>query len=214
MFRLLLAQIFILAVSGQEVACCAMHGEVGDNETWIPCNKLGIVQSGVFSSCCMLDGPPELRDICDKSGFCINSEGQFRTGLCTDKTWKSKTCVQACNKGDGADVSDMGFLTPCDRNSSTFCCGKEDNSCCNTDLAVTMEIQESVCTALFSTPNTNSERAFKPAAIGIGVAAGIILMVEALSAQWLWRQNRWIKLQIVQSSGTTSPTELQTLTQT
>lgn len=107
----------------------------------------------------------------------------------------------------------MGFLTPCDRNSSTFCCGKDDISCCNSDLAVTIGIQESVCTASEPTPNTSSQRAFTQAAIGIGVAAGIILMVEALSAQWLWRQNRWIKLQMVQSSGTIPPTELQTLMQ-
>ncbi|KAF4815447.1 hypothetical protein CGCTS75_v013021 [Colletotrichum tropicale] len=197
---------------GQEMSCYGINGLVGDNETWIPCNKLGLTQAGVFSSCCMLNGAPESRDICDKSGLCINSEGQFRTGLCTDKTWKSKTCVQACSsQRGGADISDMGFLTPCDRNSSTFCCGKDDISCCNSDLTVTIGVQEWVCTASEPTPNTSNKRAFKQAAIGIGLAAGTILMVEALSAQWLWRQNRRIKLQIVQSSGPSSPTELETL---
>lgn len=96
MFRLLLAPLFILAVSGQEVTCYALNGDIGDNTTWVPCNKLGLTQSGVFSSCCILDGPNESRDVCDKSGLCIDSEGNYRTGLCTDRTWNSKACVREC----------------------------------------------------------------------------------------------------------------------
>ncbi|KAF3809556.1 hypothetical protein GCG54_00012840 [Colletotrichum gloeosporioides] len=216
MFRLLLEPLFILAVSGQEVTCSALNGDIGDKTTWVPCNKLGLQQSGVFSSCCILDGPNESRDACDKSGLCIDSEGKYRTGLCTDKTWNSKACVQECvNEEAGANVSSMEFLTPCDWNTSTFCCGKDDRSCCNTDRAARIATEESVCTPSTADSDTNDSNkwAFKPSAIGIGVAVGLIVMVEALSAQWLWRQNRWMKLQIVEASETSPSTELRALMQ-
>lgn len=83
-------------VSAQEVSCYAPDGSVANNETYVPCNKLGITQSGVFSSCCALDGPADERDICSSSGLCINKQQQPQRGFCTDKTWKSKACVNIC----------------------------------------------------------------------------------------------------------------------
>lgn len=104
---LLMAALGLAArVLAQEAACYAPNGDLANNETYVPCNKLGINQSGVFSSCCALDGPPDQRDTCSSSGLCINRQGQPQRGYCTDRTWKSKACNHVCT-----DVQVRGVLS-------------------------------------------------------------------------------------------------------
>lgn len=96
----LLALGLIDPVRADEVVCYAPDGKtVGDNETYVPCNKLGITQSGVYSSCCQLDGDPDERDLCTTSGLCIRGSVLSR-GYCTDKTWGSPACVNVCTSKD------------------------------------------------------------------------------------------------------------------
>ena len=79
-----------------EVTCYAPDGmTVAPNDSFVPCNKLGITQQGIFSSCCLLDGDPSARDLCASSGLCVNG-GVVRREFCTDKTWKSPSCVRVC----------------------------------------------------------------------------------------------------------------------
>lgn len=91
----LLISAHTVSAQGQ-VTCFAPDGvTVADNETYVPCNKLGITQQGVHSSCCRLDGPAQDRDLCASTGLCIN-DGIIKRGYCTDKTWKSPACVNVC----------------------------------------------------------------------------------------------------------------------
>lgn len=91
-----LSLTLVVPILAQEAACYAPNGDLANNETFVPCNKLGVEQAGVFSSCCALDGPLKERDTCSSSGLCINRQGQPRRGFCTDKSWKSKACVHVC----------------------------------------------------------------------------------------------------------------------
>jgi len=79
-----------------EVTCYAPDGmTVAPNDSFVPCNKLGITQQGIFSSCCRLDGDAAARDLCAASGLCLNG-GVVRREFCTDKTWQSSSCVRVC----------------------------------------------------------------------------------------------------------------------
>jgi hypothetical protein len=86
--------------AAQEVECWAPDGEtLADNTTYVPCNKLGIQQEGVYSSCCNLDGKPGERDLCTTTGLCLNG-GVLSRGYCTDKNWDSPACVKVCTDDD------------------------------------------------------------------------------------------------------------------
>lgn len=89
-------------VRAEEVTCYAPDGvTIADNETYVPCNKLGITQTGIHSSCCRLDGDQDARDICSTSGLCTNQITNLLTrGYCTDKTWASAACVNVCTDPD------------------------------------------------------------------------------------------------------------------
>lgn len=95
------AQLVVLGLAAcataQEVTCWAPDGVTrGDNETYVPCNKLGIQQADVYSMCCALDGPADERDICSASGLCTGGGRGLTRAYCTDKTWKSKACLNIC----------------------------------------------------------------------------------------------------------------------
>ena len=87
---------FLLQIQAAEVTCYAPDGvTIAPNESYVPCNKLGITQQGVYSSCCLLDGDPEARDLCAESGLCLRN-GIIQREYCTDQQWKSPACVQVC----------------------------------------------------------------------------------------------------------------------
>lgn len=92
----LLALSLVSPARADEVTCWAPDGKTrGNNETYVPCNKLGITSDNVFSSCCALDGNPDKRDLCTVNGLC--SRGNVLTrGYCTDKNWESEACVNVC----------------------------------------------------------------------------------------------------------------------
>ncbi|OHX00959.1 hypothetical protein CSPAE12_00313 [Colletotrichum incanum] len=192
----------IARVLAQEASCYAPNGELANNETYVPCNKLGINQAGVFSSCCALDGPPAQRDICSSSGLCINRQGQPQRGFCTDKTWKSKACNHT-----GGNPSNISFMTACNDGTAKYCCGRSNTTCCGTDAAFLISPQESVCTANSTnaddaTPEESSP--FKGATIGLAVVAGISLLTGLLSTTWLWKQNKNLKKELAEKTDMSS----------
>ncbi|KAK8091300.1 hypothetical protein PG994_000805 [Apiospora phragmitis] len=187
----LLALGLVSCITAQEVACWAPDGKTeANNNTYVPCNKLGIQQDGIFSSCCALDGPAEKRDTCSSTGLCNGFDRRLRRGFCTDKTWKSKAC-------DGGDPSNSSVITPCNDGSSQYCCG-DTTSCCGTSRAVTIPTQESVCSAhtLDSDDASSDATTFKNATIGLAVVAGVSLLVAIASTLWFLRQNKSLKKQL------------------
>ncbi|KAK6819381.1 hypothetical protein PG987_015864 [Apiospora arundinis] len=195
----LLAVGLVSCVTAQEVACWAPDGiKQADNETYVPCNKLGIQQDGIFSSCCALDGPAEKRDTCSSLGLCVGSDRRLRRGFCTDKTWKSKACVNVCiATEEGGDPSNITVLTPCNDGSNKHCCG-DTTSCCSGPKAVTIPTQDSVCTAhsLNSDESSGDATKFKNATIGLAVVAGVTLLALLASSFWFLRQNKTLKKQL------------------
>ncbi|KAK1989819.1 hypothetical protein LX36DRAFT_465588 [Colletotrichum falcatum] len=198
----------VARVLAQEAACYAPNGDLADNETYVPCNKLGINQAGVFSSCCALDGPAEQRDICSSSGLCINRQGQPQRGFCTDKTWKSKACNQVCtDAATGGSPDGISFMTACNDGTAKYCCGRSNTTCCGTDSAFTISTQDSVCTANTTDGGgvpAGEASPFKSATIGLAVATGIAVAAGLLSTAWLWRQNKRLKRELAEKAEPTS----------
>jgi len=195
----------VTRVLAQEAACYAPNGDLADNQTYVPCNKLGINQAGVFSSCCALDGPAEQRDICSTSGLCINRQGQPQRGYCTDRTWKSKACNHVCTSIEtGGSPDGISFMTACNDGTAKYCCGRSNTTCCGTNEAFSISPQESVCTANSTnsdddtTPEESS--AFKGATIGLAVATGIAVLAGLLSTVWLLKQNKKLKKELAEKT--------------
>lgn len=103
----LLALLFLTTVrkvqadhtTEDSIVCYAPDGVSIANKSFAPCNRLGITQSGVHSSCCQLNLDSlavGTRDLCTATGLCLN-DGVIRRGFCTDKTWKSSACVKVCD---------------------------------------------------------------------------------------------------------------------
>ncbi|KAK8050919.1 hypothetical protein PG993_002304 [Apiospora rasikravindrae] len=194
----LLAIGLVSCVAAQEVECWAPDGKTrADNETYVPCNKLGIQQDGIFSSCCALDGTPDKRDTCTSLGLCSGADRRLRRGFCTDKTWKSKACVDVCiTTQDGGDASNSSVITACNDGSNKYCCG-DTRSCCGTSRAITIPMQESVCTAhTLDSEGGVDATTFKNATIGLAVVAGASLLAAVASTLWFLRQNKSLKKQL------------------
>ncbi|KAJ0158402.1 hypothetical protein CTA2_11649 [Colletotrichum tanaceti] len=206
---LLMAALGLAArVLADEAACYAPNGDLANNETYVPCNKLGINQSGVFSSCCALDGPPDRRDICSSSGLCINRQDQVQRGFCTDRTWKSKACNHVCTDVQtGGNPGNISFMTICNDGTAKYCCGRSNTTCCGTDAAFSIATQEAVCTANTANSTSSSKDSsgpFEGATIGLAVVAGVSLLAGLLSTAWLWKQNRKLKSELAEKTGPSS----------
>ncbi|CAM1504265.1 Fc.00g018560.m01.CDS01 [Cosmosporella sp. VM-42] len=187
-FGLLLA-LGLAGAQAAEVVCYAPDGETrAPNETYVPCNKLGITQSGVFSSCCRLDGNATDRDLCTTSGLCLN-RGIVQREFCTDRTWKSPACVNVCTDPEsGGSTNGTAELTPC--TDGTYCCGHNNLTCCGTSYAVKVPIQASV---IASEKAKNDTSALKNTAIGLGAALGVVSILFTAAILWLMRKNKSLR---------------------
>ncbi|KAI1818096.1 hypothetical protein GGS20DRAFT_389503 [Poronia punctata] len=192
---LLLAASLGSLVSGDEVQCWAPDGiTLADNETVVPCNKLGIQQNGVHSSCCRLDGDARQRDFCTTAGLCLNThDSALRREYCTDKTWKSPACVNICtDPEDGGSRNSSVKMTACSDGSGKYCCGENNLECCGTDRAIEIPTQMSV----ISDDDQDSSDSFKNATIGLAVVLGALFLAAAGVMTWLLRQNKAIKREL------------------
>ncbi|KAI1735007.1 hypothetical protein F4680DRAFT_436664 [Xylaria scruposa] len=192
-FLLTATPLIRLAVA-DEVKCWAPDGKtLADNETVVPCNKLGIQQEGVYSSCCRLDGDANQRDYCTTSGLCLSTfDGVLRREYCTDKTWKSPACVNVCTdpQNDGSFNGTIE-MTACSDGTGTYCCGRNELGCCGTDHAIVIPTQASVVSSGDTTNTTDaSSNSFKSATIGLAVVVGVLLLTTAGIVTWLLRKNK------------------------
>ncbi|KAI0426009.1 hypothetical protein F5Y09DRAFT_351710 [Xylaria sp. FL1042] len=201
---LLLATSFTWRAAADEVQCWAPDGKtLADNETVVPCNKLGIQQEGVYSSCCRLDGDAKQRDYCTTSGLCLSTlDGVLRREYCTDKTWKSPACVNVCTdpENDGS-VNGPVEMTACSDGTGTYCCGRNELGCCGTDRAIVIPTQGSVVSSGDTTNNTGSSfNSFKNATISLAVVLGVLLATTAGIITCLLRRNKSIKKELIEKT--------------
>lgn len=83
-----------------EIPCYAPDGVTRADDTYRPCNNLGLrTRPGAASSCCRLNADPLDREICDASGLCLR-RGVVRRGFCTDASWADPACVSVCTVDD------------------------------------------------------------------------------------------------------------------
>ncbi|KAM7200397.1 hypothetical protein V8F20_005374 [Naviculisporaceae sp. PSN 640] len=182
-------------VSAQgQVTCFAPDGvTVADNETYVPCNKLGITQQGVHSSCCRLDGAAQDRDLCASTGLCIN-DGIVKRGYCTDKTWKSPACVNVCTDPKwGGSWTGSAEMTSC--TDGSYCCGHNNLTCCGTQWAVKVPL---LTTGTISTTTVTATpspivRSNMAVSAGLGGALGLVVLVSAGLIFYLLRNIRKLK---------------------
>jgi hypothetical protein len=197
---LLIASLACGAIA-DEVSCWAPDGATkADNTTYVPCNKLGIEQHGVFSSCCQLDGKPEERDLCTTRGLCLRN-GVTSRGYCTDKTWKSAACVNVCTSDeDGGNPEGTVEMTDC--TDGTYCCGLNNLNCCGTDRAFKIPTQESVVEdgGANNSDSDDDSSTFKNATIGLGAALGVVLLLALGSIFWLARKIKLLRRQLDEKS--------------
>ncbi|KAI0815393.1 hypothetical protein GGR55DRAFT_675007 [Xylaria sp. FL0064] len=182
-FGLLVALYFFYPCQADEVTCYAPDGTaIADNQTAVPCNKLGITQANVHSSCCRLGGEADERDLCTTTGLCINS-GVVRREFCTDSTWKSPACVNVCtDPKSGGSASGIIELTACLDGTGTYCCGHNNLTCCGSDYAIVIPTQASIVetdSAALAKPG-----AFKSATIALAIILGLVLLAAALALFW------------------------------
>ncbi|KAG9251870.1 uncharacterized protein F5Z01DRAFT_256023 [Emericellopsis atlantica] len=169
-----------------EKTCWAPDGKTkADNETYVPCNKLGIEEDGVHSSCCNLDGKASQRDLCVQTGLC-NNDGILWRGYCTDQSWESAACVNVCtDESKGGNATGVMRLTPC--GDGRYCCG-DTTACCSGEDAFSIPIQEEVIQGA-----TQSFKTYKNATIGLAVVLGIVALAALLGIFWLLKKNRSLK---------------------
>ncbi|KAI0402194.1 hypothetical protein F4802DRAFT_379039 [Xylaria palmicola] len=190
--------------AADEVRCWAPDGTtLADNETVVPCNKLGIQQEGIYSSCCQLDGDAQHRDFCTTSGLCLSTfDGVLRRESCTDKTWKSPACVNVCTDPENGGSNNGSIeMTACSDGTGTYCCGRNNLRCCGTDRAITIPTQASVVSSGNDTNATDfSSDSFKRATIGLAVVLGVVLVTAGGLITWLTRKNRSITRQLAEKN--------------
>lgn len=169
----------VAQTQAHEKTCWAPDGKTkADNETYVPCNKLGIEEEGVQSSCCNLDGKTDERDLCAQTGLC-NNDGILWRGYCTDQSWESAACVNVCtDESKGGNATGVIMLTPC--GDGRYCCG-DTTACCSGEDAFSIPIQEEVIKGA-----TQTFKTYKHATIGLAALLGIF---------WLLRKSRSLKAQ-------------------
>ncbi|KAI1340432.1 hypothetical protein F5Y15DRAFT_58224 [Xylariaceae sp. FL0016] len=203
LFLLLLALRCAPSVRGDEVACYAPDGvTLANNETVVPCNKLGITQAGVHSSCCRLDGEAEDRDVCTTSGLCLNN-GVIIREYCTDKTWTNAACVNVCTDAEsGGSANDAVEMTPC--GDGSFCCGHQNLTCCGTENAINVPTQATV--SMSDDNGSSNNKAYKDATIALAVCFGVVSLAAAAAIAWLFGKNRSLKQELAGKAETPAPT--------
>ncbi|RYC62588.1 hypothetical protein CHU98_g3626 [Xylaria longipes] len=195
---LLTAASFGRLAGADEVQCWAPDGKtLADNETVVPCNKLGIQQEGVYSSCCRLDGDANQRDYCTTSGLCLSTfDGVLRREYCTDKTWKSPACIN-----NAGSINDTAEMTACSDGTGTYCCGRNQLGCCGTDHAIVIPTQASVVSTGGTTQTADSSsNSFKSATIGLAVVIGVLLVTTVGIIAWLLKRNKFIKKKLLEKT--------------
>ncbi|KAK1750177.1 hypothetical protein QBC47DRAFT_126107 [Echria macrotheca] len=184
----------IRRLSGNEVKCYAPDGSVAPNSTILPCNNLGITETGVVSSCCQLGGSGDgIKDLCAATGLCLD-DGVVRRGYCTDPTFKSKACVGVCvDLSAGGNPSGFADMTSC--TDGTYCCGRNNLTCCGTKWAIKPPSVMSTMANSTEATTTNTG-----VVVGLGATIGAVVIIAGSLILLLWRRVRILQRSAVQTA--------------
>ncbi|KAK3984224.1 hypothetical protein QBC44DRAFT_385925 [Cladorrhinum sp. PSN332] len=203
-YRLLPALVIIISLftapalsdhpKPSEPTCYAPDGStIANASLFSPCNRLGITQANAHSSCCQLGGdPPESRDLCAITGLCLNN-GIVRRGFCTDPSWKSPACVKVCDDPDaGGSPDSFAEMTSC--TDGTYCCGRNNLTCCGTGWAVKppmlMVNAPSATVTVTAAADAAKQRSDRMTIVGLGAGLGGVVVVAAGAVWYLMRRIR------------------------
>ncbi|PKS07127.1 hypothetical protein jhhlp_005727 [Lomentospora prolificans] len=181
-----------------EVPCYAPDGVTMADDSYRPCNNLGVLtDSGMFSSCCRLNAVLETRELCDARGLCIQGD-TIRRGFCTDSSWDDPACLNYCmNDAENGSFNGSAALTSC--NDGTFCCGSDNDDCCGTSSAFTIPpaaaLTDSPQATVTETVQAVRAQQMTPFYVWIAMGASILfVMLLALGAMlFLLRHVRHLK---------------------
>src|ERR1700753_1618178 len=84
----------IISISHADGSCYGPDGSQVTPE-FEPCNSA----QGADSMCCATNRDPSgglMNDVCLSNGLCQYNGTQYFRDFCTDPTWKSPFCLQAC----------------------------------------------------------------------------------------------------------------------
>ncbi|KAK0614597.1 hypothetical protein B0T14DRAFT_606849 [Immersiella caudata] len=180
-----------------EVQCYAPDGSLAPNDTVVPCNNLGITQSGIQSSCCQLQGNEDSRDLCTATGLCLNN-GIVRRGYCTDKTFNNPHCVKVCDKPNaGGNPNGFAEMTSC--TDGTYCCGRNNLTCCGTPWAIEPPTVVSSALTTTVTASASSSPSNTRTLAGLGAALGAVLFLALGATFYLLRRIQKLKSSLADS---------------
>ncbi|OQV00552.1 hypothetical protein CLAIMM_06032 [Cladophialophora immunda] len=116
-------------------SCYWPNGQLVTEYNYQPCNT---GSDPAHAACC------DLRtSVCTENGYCFGNANYIYRGGCTDSTWSSSSCAQACSFEVEADLSNFANILDCDGGSGkatqnqSWCCGAEDgSSCCQNSFQV------------------------------------------------------------------------------
>lgn len=100
----------------------------------------------------------------------------------------------------GGSSNDTVEITPCD--DGTYCCGHNNQACCDTDEAFKIPTQSSVIAEATETAvvHSDDETTFKNATIGLAVVVGVVAIAAIAAIAWLFRKNKSLDQKYQQAS--------------
>lgn len=96
-------------------------------------------------------------------------------------------------------------MTACNDGTAKYCCGQSNTTCCGTRDAISIQPQESICTA--NDPNSDIGREGgdkirdEGVITGLAIALGFTFLVGVFSTLWLWKRNIALKHQLAEKAG-------------
>ncbi|KAK4226025.1 hypothetical protein QBC38DRAFT_445021 [Podospora fimiseda] len=163
--------------------CYAPDGQTIANSSFAACNRLGITQADVHSSCCQLNLDDGSADLCAITGLCLNN-GIVRRGFCTDPSWKSPVCVKVCDNPEaGGSPNSFAEMTSC--TDGTYCCGRNNLTCCGTSWAVKPPM---LMLAAADSANQQKKNNDQFVIVGLGAGLGGVVVVSAGLIGYLLRK--------------------------
>ncbi|KIW80264.1 hypothetical protein Z517_06879 [Fonsecaea pedrosoi CBS 271.37] len=115
-------------------SCYWPNGQLVTEYNYQPCNA---GSDSKHAACC------DLRtSVCTEYGYCIGNANYIYRGGCTDSTWLSSSCAQACSFQVEANISNFANILNCDSGvasatqDQTWCCAVDGSSCCDSSFAV------------------------------------------------------------------------------
>lgn len=99
----------------------------------------------------------------------------------------------------GGSSNDTAEITPC--GDGTYCCGRENLGCCDTERAFSLPtladvVSENVTETAVVTEAASSNSSYKDATIGLAVVLGVVALAALLGALWLLKKNKALQTRV------------------